>query len=45
MDGQWGGVLPDGTITGMIGMSARRETHFALNEITITGEGELRFEL
>lgn len=36
-DGQWGGVLPDGSITGMIGMVARHEVHFAINEITITG--------
>lgn len=37
-DGQWGGVLPDGSITGMIGMVARHEVHFAINEITITGQ-------
>ncbi|XP_068247580.1 glutamate receptor ionotropic, delta-2-like [Palaemon carinicauda] len=32
----WGGPRPDGTITGMIGMTARREVNFAINEITIT---------
>ncbi|XP_042857155.1 glutamate receptor ionotropic, delta-2-like [Penaeus japonicus] len=40
-DGQWGGVLPDGSITGMIGMVARHEVHFAINEITITGPREV----
>ncbi|XP_066976336.1 glutamate receptor ionotropic, delta-2-like [Macrobrachium rosenbergii] len=36
-DGKWGGPLPDGTITGMIGEVARRNAHFAICEITITG--------
>ncbi|XP_069995050.1 probable glutamate receptor [Penaeus vannamei] len=40
-DGQWGGVLPNGTVTGMVGMVARREVHFAINEITITGPREV----
>ncbi|XP_076069236.1 glutamate receptor ionotropic, kainate 1-like [Oratosquilla oratoria] len=35
-DGQWGYPSPDGTISGMIGMAARHEVHFALSEITIT---------
>ncbi|XP_064118946.1 glutamate receptor ionotropic, delta-2-like [Macrobrachium nipponense] len=38
--GSWGGPQPDGTITGMIGMSARREVDFAINEITITESRE-----
>ncbi|XP_066967133.1 glutamate receptor ionotropic, delta-2-like [Macrobrachium rosenbergii] len=38
--GAWGGPQPDGTITGMIGMSARREVDFAINEITITESRE-----
>ncbi|KAK7085913.1 hypothetical protein SK128_018158 [Halocaridina rubra] len=36
-DGKWGGPLPDGTVSGMIGEIARREGHFAICEITITG--------
>ncbi|XP_066984769.1 glutamate receptor-like [Macrobrachium rosenbergii] len=39
-DGGWGGPLPNGTVTGMIGMVARRETHFAITDITITGSRE-----
>ncbi|XP_066976057.1 glutamate receptor ionotropic, delta-1-like [Macrobrachium rosenbergii] len=35
-DGKWGGPLPDGTITGMIGEVARRNAHIAICEITIT---------
>ncbi|KAA0201794.1 Ionotropic receptor 185 [Hyalella azteca] len=40
VDGQWGGRLPNGSWTGMIGMVERREVHFAIGEITITGERE-----
>ncbi|XP_071522288.1 probable glutamate receptor [Panulirus ornatus] len=40
-DGQWGGLLPDGTISGMIGQVARREVHIAICEITITGSREM----
>ncbi|ROT85328.1 putative glutamate receptor ionotropic, delta-1 [Penaeus vannamei] len=37
----WGGPQPDGrSITGMIGMVARREVEFAVDEITITGARE-----
>ncbi|XP_064120697.1 glutamate receptor ionotropic, delta-2-like [Macrobrachium nipponense] len=36
-DGKYGGPLPDGTITGMIGEVARRNAHIAICEITITG--------
>ena len=36
-DGQWGEVLPSGRVTGMIGVVARREADFAVNEITVTG--------
>ena len=36
-DGQWGGVEEDGTVTGMIGMVARREADFAIDEITVNG--------
>ncbi|XP_042857157.1 glutamate receptor ionotropic, delta-2-like [Penaeus japonicus] len=39
-DEGWGGPQPDGTVTGMIGMVARRETDFAIDEITITGPRE-----
>ncbi|XP_068229256.1 glutamate receptor ionotropic, delta-1-like [Palaemon carinicauda] len=35
-DGKWGGPLPDGTITGMIGEVARRNAHIAICEITVT---------
>ena len=34
----WGVPKPDGTVTGMIGMVARREVHYAIDEITILGE-------
>ncbi len=37
VDGQWGEVFPNGSVTGMIGVVARREADFAVNEITITG--------
>lgn len=36
-DGQWGEVMSDGWVTGMIGVVARREADLAVNEITITG--------
>ncbi|KAK7076309.1 hypothetical protein SK128_001033 [Halocaridina rubra] len=35
-DGKWGGPLPDGTVSGMIGEVSRREAHLAICEITIT---------
>ena len=37
-DNQWGFPKPDGTITGIVGLVARREAHFAINELTITGK-------
>lgn len=37
-DGSFGAVNANGSVTGMIGMVARREAHFAIDEITITGE-------
>lgn len=37
-DEQWGAVLKDGTVTGMVGEVAARRAHFAINEITITGK-------
>jgi len=37
-DGQWGGPLDNGEVTGMIGQVARREAHLAIDEITITGK-------
>ncbi|XP_047736185.1 glutamate receptor ionotropic, delta-1-like [Hyalella azteca] len=40
VDGQWGRRLPNGSWTGMIGMVERREAHFAIDQITITGERE-----
>lgn len=36
-DGQWGAVLEDGTVTGMVGMVARHEAHMAITAITATG--------
>lgn len=39
-DMQWGGVLEDGTATGMVGMVARHEAEFAIDEITITGNAK-----
>ena len=36
-DQDWGRILPDGNITGMIGMVARREADVAIDEITING--------
>ncbi|KAK7085911.1 hypothetical protein SK128_018156 [Halocaridina rubra] len=36
-DGKWGGPLPDGNVTGMIGEVYRRNAHLAICEITITG--------
>lgn len=41
-DGQWGGPLPDGSVSGMIGQVARREAHLAICEITISGERAVR---
>ncbi|XP_069994897.1 probable glutamate receptor [Penaeus vannamei] len=35
-DNSWGGPQPDGSVTGLIGMTARQEAHFAICEITIT---------
>ncbi|KAG7167501.1 Glutamate receptor ionotropic, delta-1-like 22 [Homarus americanus] len=40
LDGQWGGVMDNGTVTGMIGLVARHEAHLAINEITISGTRE-----
>nr|XP_045610743.1 glutamate receptor ionotropic, delta-1-like [Procambarus clarkii] len=39
-DGQWGGPLPDGSVSGVIGQVARRESHLAICEITITANRE-----
>ncbi|XP_068228591.1 probable glutamate receptor [Palaemon carinicauda] len=39
-DGKWGGPLPNGTVVGMIGVVARREAHFAMCDISITGVRE-----
>lgn len=36
-DRRWGGIRPDGTVYGMVGMVARFEAHVAIDEITITG--------
>ena len=41
-DGTTGIVYPNGTVSGEIGMVARREAHFTVNEITITGDNEQR---
>ena len=40
-DGQWGGPLPDGNVSGIIGQVARREAHLAICEITITGDSQV----
>ena len=37
-DGTYGVVKSNGTVTGMIGLVARRETHFAINQILVTGD-------
>ncbi|XP_069193537.1 glutamate receptor ionotropic, delta-2-like [Procambarus clarkii] len=39
-DGQWGGPLPDGSVSGLIGQVARRESHLAICELTITANRE-----
>ncbi|XP_068209530.1 glutamate receptor ionotropic, delta-2-like [Palaemon carinicauda] len=39
-DGKWGGPVGNGTVVGMIGVVHRREAHFAICEITITGARE-----
>ncbi|XP_069995052.1 glutamate receptor ionotropic, delta-2-like [Penaeus vannamei] len=36
----WGGLHPDGSATGMLGMVARRDVEFAISEITITESRE-----
>ena len=36
-DNTWGNPQEDGTVTGMIGMAARQDAHFSIDEITITG--------
>ncbi|CAL4065697.1 unnamed protein product, partial [Meganyctiphanes norvegica] len=36
----WGGVKPDGSITGMIGKVARREVHLAIDDISISASRE-----
>ncbi|XP_042223943.1 ionotropic receptor 40a-like [Homarus americanus] len=35
-DRGWGGPKPDGRITGMVGMVARHEANFAINEFSVT---------
>ncbi|XP_068229649.1 probable glutamate receptor [Palaemon carinicauda] len=37
LDNAWGYPQPDGTVTGMIGMVARREVHFAVSGIAVNG--------
>ncbi|XP_068225815.1 glutamate receptor ionotropic, delta-1-like [Palaemon carinicauda] len=39
-DGKWGGPLPNGTVTGLIGMVNRHEADLAICEITVTGSRE-----
>ncbi|XP_068201564.1 glutamate receptor ionotropic, delta-2-like [Palaemon carinicauda] len=39
-DGAWGYPQPDGTVTGMIGMVARREAHLAITIIAINEKRE-----
>ncbi|XP_066963850.1 probable glutamate receptor isoform X2 [Macrobrachium rosenbergii] len=39
-DGKWGGVMADGTVTGMVGVVHRHEAHAAINEFTITEQRE-----
>ncbi|XP_063868105.1 glutamate receptor ionotropic, delta-2-like isoform X2 [Scylla paramamosain] len=39
-DDQWGAVHRNGTVTGLVGLVARREAHIAICEITITRSRE-----
>ncbi|XP_064080693.1 glutamate receptor ionotropic, delta-1-like [Macrobrachium nipponense] len=39
-DGKWGGPLPNGTVTGLIGMVNRHEADLAICEITVTSGRE-----
>ncbi|XP_068240964.1 probable glutamate receptor [Palaemon carinicauda] len=39
-DGKWGGVMADGSVTGMVGVVHRHEAHAAINEFTITEQRE-----
>ncbi|KAK4322295.1 hypothetical protein Pmani_006938, partial [Petrolisthes manimaculis] len=36
-DHQWGAVLEDGTVTGMVGEVVARRAHFTINQLSITG--------
>lgn len=37
----WGAPLPNGTVTGLVGLVARREAQVAVNELSITGDSFL----
>lgn len=37
-DGLWGDVKRNGTVTGLIGVVARREAHLAVADVTLTGK-------
>ncbi|XP_068239048.1 glutamate receptor-like [Palaemon carinicauda] len=39
-DGKWGGVMADGSVTGMVGVVHRHEAHAAINEFTLTEQRE-----
>lgn len=41
LDQQWGTVLENGTVTGMVGEAAAWRANFAINQITITGKSYL----
>lgn len=36
-DRQWGRVMKNGTVNGMVGMVARHEAHLAACDISMTG--------
>ena len=36
-DNNWGNPLANGSVTGMIGVIARREAHMAIDMLTVTG--------
>lgn len=40
-DRQWGRVLDNGTVTGMVGLVARHEANMAANDITLSGNSGL----
>lgn len=37
IDEQYGNVMANGTVTGMVGMVARHEVHLAISDVAILG--------